>query len=126
MKDPAVFVQQLREVADWYEAHPNTPLTHEETFDVRLYGVRNKKEAAFLLRLFAPCEKEWDESFLRVVKTFPSGAKITALFNRYEVCTRKVVGQRVIPRQVTEERLVDVVEWECGPVLGGGHARACP
>jgi len=117
MKDPAVFVQQLREVADWYEQHPDTPLTHEEAFSLPLYGVHTPTEAGRLLRLFAPCEKEWTASMLRIVKRFPSGATIIAVFNRSEVCTRNVVGMRIIPARVIEEHEEEIVEWDCGPLL---------
>lgn len=117
MKDPAVFVQQLREVADWYEQHPETPLPHEEEFDVRLYGVHTREDAVNLIRLFGTCTKKWSESFLEVVKLFPSGANITGIFDRSRVCTRKVVGTRIVPRHVTEEHLLEIVEWDCGPML---------
>jgi len=117
MKDPAVFVQQLREVADWYEAHPEAPLPHQEAFDVRLYGVHSKEDAANLIRLFGTCAKDWSASFLCVVKLLPSGAKITGVFDRSRVCTRKVVGTRIVPKQVTAEHIQEIVEWNCDPLL---------
>lgn len=120
MADPAVFIRQLREVAGWYEAHPETPPPSEAlTVSLYIYNVHSIKEAGFLLRLFAPCQKLWSDAFLKVVKTFPSGAKIEGVFNRSAVCTRQVIGTRYVPSLFVKEHIAEVVEWNCSPLLEG-------
>ncbi len=36
--------------------------------------------------------------------------------NRETVCTKKVVGTKVVPAQTIPERVEEIVEWECDPI----------
>jgi hypothetical protein len=72
------------------------------------------------------CEikKKYDETDFEVMVTLPKaedGSEPYAISMRYyarrtAVCERKVVGQKVIPASVIDERIEDVVEWECKPI----------
>jgi hypothetical protein len=110
------YADGLRQLADWYEAHPDVhppyeadqltyyPFTKDDTEDLvrRIGGRWAKKASSDLLYL------------TQAVGPF----QFRVVVDQATVCQKRVVGHRVIPAQ--EARLVEVVEWDCAPVLGGG------
>lgn len=64
-------------------------------------------------------KKEYDRSDFELHVTIPALREgdddITVVYyaSRETVCERKVVGTKVIPAQVTAERVEEIVEWDC-------------
>jgi hypothetical protein len=115
--DAKQFAESLRQLADWYAAHPEAPVPAITTFNV----FRQPEQLAADARMLAPCDKVGVDKWFVLRKSFGAGDPFDSLtleFNyaRSEVCTPRVVGQRVIPAE--PEKVVDVVEWDCGPILG--------
>jgi hypothetical protein len=113
------YADSLRGIADWYEAHPEIPLPSDET--MTNYSVCTKGHAEALVRGLGGCEKSYDEESFSITKKVGI-LKLRFYFSRSEVCRRVVVGkttepERVVPARVIPAREVDVVEWECMPVL---------
>ena len=77
-----------------------------------------------ILAAMGSCEKQYVGDFFRLAKKF--GA-ITLIYHFYrdKVCTRRVVGTKVVPEevipareaQVIPETVVEIVEWDCGEPL---------
>ena len=114
------YAHGLRLIADWYEAHPDMPVPH--TDEIGVYGVKEtREEAARIAEALTPCRKEWAENFFKLVHDFGT-LKLKFVFMRSAVCTRRVVGHRVIP--ASPESVVEVVEWDCpDSLLANGERR---
>ena len=105
----------LRHLADWYEAHKNAPRPYRsETVE---YIASDKAEVASVLREFGGrWDKHASHGLLYVTRAF-GPFTLQLIVDQGEVCTKRVVGYREIPAQ--EARTVEVVEWDCAPVLAG-------
>ncbi len=115
MTEKEKFVEQLRELADFYEEAP-------DDFPLPLLGFDRyieKKELPVVLAFCKPLTKSvWGNS-IKLTKTLNFGS-ISFLINQREVCERKVVGQQwVDPIAASPGRFIDQVEWECKPILKG-------
>lgn len=109
------YARGLRAIADWYEAHPDMPIPH--TDQIGVYGVQEtKEEAARIASALRPCHKVHEGEFFKLTRDF-DGLTLKFVFMREAVCRRRVVGHRIIPAQ--EERVVEMVEWECEPSILG-------
>ena len=113
------YADSLRGIADWYEKHPEIPLPSDET--MTNYSVSTKEHAEALVRGLGGCEKNYDEDSFSITKKFGT-VKLRFYFSRSEVCRRVVVGTKIEPARIVPERVipakeVDIVEWECMPVL---------
>ena len=106
------YARGLRAIANWYEAHPDMPIPQEKISVTRVK--ETKEEATRIIEALKPCQKEWDSDFFRLTRDF-DGLRFEVIFMRSAVCTRRVIGHRVVPAQ--EERIVEVVEWDCEPAL---------
>jgi hypothetical protein len=121
------YVTFLRELADFYEAHPLVP-------EVSIYrwvsGGQvwlDKTDGKEILRSIGSFNKEFSDDKLLAKKTI-GGRVITFFVEREAVCTARVVGTKhveetVVPSSYTPEQVIaahdeDVVEWDCEPVLG--------
>lgn len=109
------YADGLRQVAAWYDAHPDAPMSSGEifvadhTFDLKM--------ARWVVRMFGTAEKEWLPSSLIIKHRF-GAVTLSFAFSRSAVCTQHVVGTRVVPaRPATPESVEDVIEWQCDPVL---------
>lgn len=107
----------------------------EHDLDARLYGDHNsasvwpetREDLAHVVRILktgAPLgsvTKADAAGHLQVIRDFGAGVTLTAWFARSEVCEAKVVGQRTEmvpdPDAPMVERTLDVIEWECSPIL---------
>ena len=121
------YAEGLRLLADWFEAHPD--MKHpSETFSV--WEFNTKDEAAQCLREMSPCEKKYNNSLFEVSKSFGM-ITLRYIFSRDTVCTRKVVGTKVIPEHIEpakEEEIIpeheeEIYEWECNPILGDSEEK---
>ena len=109
----AQYAAKLRAVADWFEDHPDAPAPTFFSVDVFLPTRAALTAAA---RAIGSAEKvhagEWFYLRVTVAETL-----IDFNVSRTEVCERRVVGTREIPRTVTEAHTEDIVEWECRSIF---------
>lgn len=113
-------LNDTRAMLDWLEAHPDVPLPQEIDFGgFAIYSMDTKQDALLLAREFGAARKEYDGSFLHLSKKFGTQA-LRAVFNRESVCERVVVGTEVVPERVEPERIREIIEWRCEPILEGG------
>ncbi|MDP7337678.1 MAG: hypothetical protein QF786_00050 [Vicinamibacterales bacterium] len=113
------FVGGLRDLADWYEAHPEVTLPSST---VNIYP--DVREFSAVARAMGSAEKEAVGSWFVLAKSF-GPISLEANADRDEVCTKRVVGTRTETKRVPtafEDREVDVeiVEWDCPSLLAGG------
>ena len=113
------FVESLRALADFYEAHPALKPAHSmSNRDITIYA-NGKDEMAQCARQFGNCEKTSDDIFFRVIRNEKLGLfRLSAIEYRSQVCERVVTGKRVIPAEVVPahtvpEREEEIVEWRC-------------
>lgn len=59
-------------------------------------------------------KKYTDDEFKLIITLNDEGAKVTYSVKREVVCTKRVIGTKVIPAR--PEETVDEVEWDCKPV----------
>jgi hypothetical protein len=113
------YADSLRAIADWYEAHPEIPLPGDDT--LTNYAVCTREHAESLIRGLGNCKKDYDETSFTISRRF-GVLNVRFYFSRSEVCKKVVVGSRIEPEQIVPARVipahtVDVVEWECMPVM---------
>jgi hypothetical protein len=131
LMDATEFATGLRQIADWYEAHPETALPYDEGGGaLTVYTERDTKErAAEIARALGTAEKHMDAGspYLRLVRSF-NGVRLCFVFDRAAVCERRVVGQRTIPatpaRDAQPEREEDIIEWNCHSILASSEPQA--
>jgi len=99
----------LRELADFLEVHPNVPMPYVST--VNAY-VRDREALQRVVREVGSVEKGADDNYMYVRRQF-SGVSYEINIRRELVCAKRVVGTRTVPEH-TEE----IVEWDCGSILG--------
>lgn len=128
----AEFAQGLRELADFYLAHPEVKLPqYSSDFTIFanewLYGSKEEAKEVVILaaKAFGRAEKVYSQENFKLQKEFAGGVKLTVQTDRKVVCTPVVVGKKQIPGQVIPaepERYVpayevDDVEWKCDSLL---------
>jgi hypothetical protein len=118
MNERQEFAQGLRDMADWYEVHPEITLPFKEFMN---YTMNTKEDAQIVMRAMGSCVKTYDDSIFGLEKHF-GPIKARFVFMRNEVCERKVVGTKIVPEKFTPaktepEHEVEIVEWECVPIL---------
>lgn len=126
--DVTEFVKSLRLLADWYEQHPELPLPYElgNPMFVFLYG-KTEDRVKEILREIGSFEKVFDEPSkgdFSAVKTIGE-FKLKFHTSREMVCTPRVVGTRLVerevipaqPKRVIEAHEEEIVEWDCHPIL---------
>lgn len=107
-KRRAVFIQGLRDMADFLEAKPSVNCPSSATLNsyvsTREDMARNARAASW--------EKIWDSSaFFSLRKTFCDDLIMEVFTDRSTICNQVVVGEKVIPAQ--PERIEKVYEWVC-------------
>lgn len=125
------FINGLRAVADFYE---NNPAAHFDgmQLSISMYAWEEdaKSAIAATAKAMGKCEKEYDENNFTVRKNFSEIVSLGVFAPRAKVCTPVVVGTKVIPEHVVPataethvpERVENVIEWRCEPLLAGGAA----
>lgn len=131
----AAYVAGLRQLADALDAHPEIPLPwygaeSRSPVIIGFHGADEdvRKRMAAAVRAMPSCwSKDPDEKWLNLNGQL-AGLHVQLYASRDAVCTRRVVGTE--EREVEEEvrpaetrkvrKQVDVVEWDCGPILNGG------
>jgi len=120
-----LYSQGLREIADFYDAHPEVKLPYDGPLsEFRIFGL-SKAELALTLRAFGKAEKKYTNDTFEIVKTFPSGRKLYTYNPRNSICEKKVVGTKIVPAEPEKtvvvpakpEREEEIVVWDCGESL---------
>lgn len=106
------FVKALRELADWYESHPDAPTPCAETINV----FPDVSDLASGVRHCGGFKKVHADKWFFLTRDF-GGIRLEFNFSRDEVCERIVIGKRVVPVQITPEHEEEIVEWKCHPLL---------
>ena len=110
----AEYADGLRRIAAWYEEHPDAPIPHSH--DIEVYHP-DPDTLPTLIRALGGVSKEWNDTFVWLTRNF-GAIKLKFFLYRDKVCTARVVGTKVIPAHTSPERTIDVVEWDCKPILG--------
>lgn len=116
------YIEGLRELAAWYEAHPEIPAPHGTA--VHNAMLDSKEDAAMVIRALGSCEKHYGDSIFTIAKPF-RGITLEFYFYRGSVCRQIVVGTREVPEQVIPaqpEKVIpahteEITKWECAPIL---------
>lgn len=126
MKDltNAQFIETLRVMAEFYEAHPTAPIPSDFHYGwLRCHTFGLEPEAVKeLLRSLGSFAKEYEDAYF-IAKVQVGHITLDFVNYRDKVCTRKVVGTKTVPQQVipssyTEEQVIpeheeEIVEWDC-------------
>lgn len=134
----------MRELLDWLEAHPEVPLPYLDTsihnegqgvpalvHYVHAWEDNARGRIAAIARAMGKARKTVNDATekLYVSRRFGGAVDYVAAIARGEVCVRKVVGTREVTEDVpdpehvaaaplvTVTKIVEDVEWVCGPVL---------
>jgi hypothetical protein len=130
--DARTFAEGLRQIADWYEAHPETALPYDNMGSGYLtvyHEPETKERVAEIARALGHAEKDFTSISDRfILKRSFNGVGLRFVFDRKAVCTARVVGTRTIAaqpaREAQPEREVDVIEWDCHAILSEPEATA--
>ncbi|KKK73444.1 hypothetical protein LCGC14_2893770 [marine sediment metagenome] len=115
MSEKEKFVEQLRELADFYAKAPDDL---PRPF-INLDRYVEKSELPIVLASCKPLTKSVWGGSIKLTKTLDFGS-VSFLIAQGEVCERKVVGQSWIdPEPARKGFFQDQVEWECKPILKG-------
>jgi hypothetical protein len=107
----------LRALADWLEARPEVPRPTTVEVYTSAHSTEDFKET---VRAMGSVEKKVDGSLAHAIKRFGS-VTYELLAVRRLVCTRRVVGTRMIEKPDPEAVIPtikieeEVVEWTCEP-----------
>ena len=112
MSDVSTFVADLRALADFYQLHPTLPIPLISPINA---FVDERKELAEALCTIGQCQKQGNGEWFYIRKWVSPSLVLDINIRREKVCTARVVGTKIVPAQA--ERVEDVVEWDCGPVL---------
>ena len=108
------FVDGLRAIADWYEAHPwvAPPLYPEFIHS----AIDSKDEAVTIAEALKPCVKDYSAELFVLRRQF-GPILFKALFWRNALCERRVVGVKDVPERTVPAHTEEIVEWDCHPLL---------
>lgn len=135
------FIDGLRQIADFLEAHPDVELPHlnsvitgkfENTLNIYIVDGDQKARLATIARAMGRAEKLMDAGDVRVIRRF-AGIALVAQASRSEVCERVVTDTREVVEEVPDPealaaataavpripviRIEETVEWRCTPLL---------
>jgi hypothetical protein len=103
------YVQGLRELADFIEAHPDAPLPFVGAHNA---FVDDKTRLGAIVRA---CGGRWEKSatedYFYIRRTFAAGHTYEVNVSREQVCRKVVTGTRIEPAQ--PEREVETYKWVC-------------
>jgi len=140
--DPrADYIDGLRQIADFLEAHPDVDLPHlnsvitgkfEDTLNIFIVDGDQKAKLATIARAMGRAEKLMAGGDVRVIRRF-AGITLVAQASRSEVCERIVTATREVTEEIPDPkalaaataavplipvtRIEETVEWRCTPLL---------
>lgn len=117
------FVSSLRELADYYESNPGTPLPPYPVLNI--FASRDPAIAKCQFRQFGNFDKEYMDTWFAASKKF-GVIRLDLCAPRDQVCQKVVTGTRTIPERIipaspetlVPEHVEEIYEWQCDPVLG--------
>lgn len=110
----AELVRSLRDAADFFEAHP---LVQTPRYTVMNVFLNTKDEIAGQARL-ATWEKDYQDTWFCLRKTFCEDLKLEINTQRSTVCRKVVTGTEVVPLKPAEPASVrETFEWVCDEPL---------
>lgn len=111
------FIAGLREMADWYEAHPDMRAPRYASINI---FAEDKADFISLRRASGLRDKHDGDVWMYFSKHFRGELEIQINVEREKVCRRVQVGERVVPAQVAKPETVEpVYEWKCDSILEG-------
>ena len=123
---------ELRSLLDFLEANEDIPIPYSMD-EVNFYNIQTAQEAANLTKRMGGKWKkdnprsgnEYDEQYFTLHRNIDRLIRVGIILSRGVVCERKVVGQELktveVTTKTTVEKLVDVVEFECGSLLSASE-----
>ena len=118
------FVDGLRQIADWYEQHPDFPLPHLCDAGMDIFRVNSADELAQAARTLGTVEKFTIGDALYGIRRTFGALRLQIIVDRAVVCTRRVVGIEEVPETVTPAHTREIVEWDCHSLLKAEAADA--
>ena len=110
------YADGLRQIADWYEEHPEIPVPHLDSVDI--YTVRDRDDLRRVARALGHCEKgSASAESLFVLKRQFGALWLQFYWHREQVCTRRVVGVTEVAEQFIPAHTREIVEWDCESIL---------
>lgn len=112
------FIEKLRKLADWLEAHPGLPEPTLARVDLWAW---NKKDFTTYARLMGSATKQiTDYHFMLKTSAEESGIPVELTIRREEICERVPVEVEV-PEQIIHARAEEIIpahvetkyEWRC-------------
>jgi len=114
MTEKEKYVEQLRELADFYESAPDA--LPRPVFNTLVYV--EKDDIPIIIKACRKLKKTASGGYLSLLRSLNFGT-LNFRIAQAEVCERKVVGQRWVPEFKQDGHFQDQVEWECKPILKG-------
>lgn len=108
------FAANLRELADFIEAHPDIPMPVGE-INIHVY-VFTAEHLAEIARALGRAEKDHSGDYLHLVKPF-GPIRLRYFTDRAKVCRRVVTGVRHVAETLLPARNEEIVEWVCDEPL---------
>lgn len=119
----------MQRLIEFLAEHPELPLPD---MDFRVYTLDSKEQARMVAKKFGSFEKDANEWYFSITKPFARGeygrlVALTYVFNRGNVCTKRVIGVETVPAKFVEAHVIEahtkeIVEWDCEPLLGEANA----
>ncbi len=104
------FVKGLREMADWYEQHPETPIPAAPSFMIMVNDGVSFRKAVQAAR---SGKKTEFGNYIGFSKMF-GGVGWTIAISRSVICERIQVGEREVPAEPAKPaRTEPIYEWKC-------------
>ena len=119
---PKQYAESLKLLAEFYDDVPDDfPVPYvANSFNCYIKVFNNKAEqlaqAIKVTQILGGIEKEYFDNFAYLKRKFGE-LELQFVLDRDAVCTRKVVGTKVVPEQTLPARIEEIVEWDCHPLL---------
>ena len=114
MTEREKYVEQLRELADFYAGAPDDlprPMVNELVYV-------QKGDIPIIIKACRKLKKTASAGYLSLLKSLDF-SNLNFRIAQEEVCERRVVGQKWVEAYHVDGGFVDQVEYECKPILKG-------
>lgn len=119
------YITGLRSLLDFYESRPNMPAANPWIPTEVWVMPNNKEELQAIIRTAGSLEKKGSirDDSMELRREFSANIVLRIIIDKQKTCERVKVGEEVVEAQperiipATEEKVVDVYEWKCEPIL---------
>ncbi len=130
-KLPNDILRDLQSLINLLGAHPELPRPTSININIYDFEKEDLEEAQMVAKALGSFEKDIDDSFFRLIKTF-GRVELSYIFFRDAVCTKTVVGikkeTKLVPHpdalMIEREVETDIIEWDCPSLLEGDQKDA--